>query len=306
MNLSIACIVPTLNGLNDLIRLVDSIARQKLNLDLVIVDSGSSDGTLNYLIDNKIEHIIISSSNFNHGGTRQMMIDLYPNYDVYVFLTQDAYLEDDLAIRNLVQPFFDSSIGAVCGRQLPHLNANLFAEHARTFNYPGKSSVKRLSSVDEYGLKTVFLSNSFAAYRNQALLDVGGFPLDVIFAEDMYIAAKMIKAGWGIAYSADAKCRHSHNYSINEEFRRYFDMGVFHAREPWIKAEFGGVSGEGLRYLKSEISFIGIHKYYLWPLSLIRNVIKLIAFKLGSNEKYLPLLIKRQIGSFRGYWSRSC
>ena len=115
-----------------------------------------------------------------------------------------------------------------------------------------------MADAAELGIKAAFMSNSFAAYRREALMAVGGFPKHVIFAEDMYVAAKMLMAGWKVVYEGSACCRHSHNYTIIEEFRRYFDMGVFHAREPWIRENFGGAGGEGLRYVKSELKYLGL------------------------------------------------
>ena len=44
---------------------------------------------------------------------------------------------------------------------------------------------------------------------------------------------------------------HSHNYTFFEEFKRYFDVGVFHEKESWILEEFGQASGEGANYVKS-------------------------------------------------------
>ncbi|BCH79609.1 hypothetical protein SEL3844_17250 [Salmonella enterica subsp. enterica serovar 4,[5],12:i:-] len=57
------------------------------------------------------------------------------------------------------------------------------------------------------------------------------------------MAAKMIQAGYKVAYCAEAVVRHSHNYTPREEFQRYFDTGVFHACSPWIQRDFGGAGG---------------------------------------------------------------
>ncbi len=38
-----------------------------------------------------------------------------------------------------------------------------------------------------------------------------------------------------------------------QEMKRYFDMGVFHASEPWIRQELGGAEGEGLKFVVSEV-----------------------------------------------------
>ncbi|MOA00026.1 hypothetical protein D3C78_1193700 [compost metagenome] len=246
--------------------------------------------------------VTIPGSQFNHGGTRQMMVSQNPGYDIYVFLTQDAYLEDVDAIAHLVAPFESERVAAVCGRQLPHLDASPFAEHARLFNYPATSVVKSFEDAPALGIKTAFMSNSFAAYRGKALLEVGGFPEHVIFAEDMYVAAKMLLKGWKVAYAGEARCRHSHNYTLQEEFHRYFDMGVFHAREPWIRERFGGAGGEGARYVKSELQFLGFSRLHLWPGAILRNACKLFAYKLGQKEGSMSVGLKKKMGMYKRYW----
>ena len=149
------------------------------------------------------------------------------------------------------------------------------------------------------------MSNSFAAYRRTALRKVGGFPSNIILSEDMYVAAKMLLDGWKIVYSGDAQCYHSHNYTIIEEARRYFDIGVFHARESWIRKTFGGAGGEGLRFVISELQFLGGRRWFLWPSSLLRNAVKLFAYKLGQKERHLPLALKKHLGMNKGFWLAS-
>ena len=245
---------------------------------------------------------VIPNYEFNHGGTRQRMASDNPDYDIYIYMTQDAYLDEPYAIERMAAAFQDCKVGAVCGRQLPHLNATLLSKHARYFNYPESVQVKSFDDKKLFGIKTAFMSNSFSGYRGKALREVGGFPENVILSEDMYVTAKMLLAGWKIAYAGDAICRHSHNYTLMEEFHRYFDIGVFHAREPWIREQFGGAGGEGLRYAKSELAFLGLSRCYLWPAAILRNVIKLLAYKLGQQERYLPNHLKKKLGMYKGYW----
>lgn len=298
----IACIIPTYNGKVELARLLNSLQTQTAQFDTLIVDSSSKDGTQE-LASARVGNVtVIPSVEFNHGGTRQRMVDQNPSYDVYVFLTQDACLADADAITQIVAPFADPKVGAVCGRQLPHVDATPLAQHARFFNYPEGIQVKTLADVPTLGIKSAFMSNSFAAYRGDALKAVGGFPLHVIFAEDMYATAKMLLAGWKVAYAGNAQCRHSHNYTIIEEFERYFDMGVFHAREPWIRQHFGGAGGEGLRYVRSELRFLGLRRFSLWPSAILRNAVKLLGYKLGQQEVRLPIGLKRKLGMYKRYW----
>ena len=276
--IKVVCIIPTCNGQQELISLLGSLQSQTTAFDLFIVDSGSQDGTAEVARSHCSNVLSILSREFNHGGTRQLMVERNPEYDIYVFLTQDAYLEDPHALEKIVAPFADLKVGAVCGRQLPHLDATPLASHARAFNYPAASQVKTMADAAELGVKTAFISNSFAAYRREALMEIGGFPKHVIFAEDMYVAAKMLLAGWKVAYEGSAECRHSHNYTIAEEFRRYFDMGVFHTREPWIRQSFGGAGGEGMRYVISELKYLGFKRVHLWPGALVRNAVKLLGY----------------------------
>lgn len=304
----VACVVPTYNGKDDLERLLDSLRIQTVSFDLLLVDSSSTDGTKELAQARKeageiTQLVVISGAEFNHGGTRQMMVNEFSDYDIYVFLTQDAVLEDRKALANILQPFEDPQVGAVCGRQRPHHDANLLAQHARLFNYPEIAQIKTRADIPTLGIKAAFMSNSFSAYRGDALLAVGGFPNHVVLSEDMFVSAKMLLSDFKLVYAGAAVCRHSHNYSLQEEFRRYFDIGVFHAREPWIRQEFGGAGGEGVKYVKSELRFLGFKHLYLWPAAIVRNTLKLLAYKLGQREACLPVGLKKKIGMYKGYWS---
>lgn len=299
----VACIVPTYNGRVDLERLLASLADQTLDHDLVIVDSSSTDGTAEVARKHASLFFSVATRDFNHGGTRQMVVDQLPDRDIVIFLTQDAELAAPDALERLVANFDDPEIGAVCARQLPHTDASPFARHARAFSYPSESRVVDKASASRFGLKSAFMSNSFAAYRRAALAAVGGFPRDVIFAEDMYVAASMILAGWKVAYDGDAICRHSHNYTVTEEFRRYFDMGVFHARQRWIRDSLGGAGSEGRAYVASELRFLGVGRLGLWPVSLWRSLAKLIGYKAGQAEAIMPRALKRRLSMHRGFWN---
>ena len=301
-SMRVCVVIPTYNGVKHLPKLLESLRCQDLSFDLRVVDSGSNDGSFELLKAAGVDVVSIEAVEFNHGGTRQLMVNGCSGYEVCVFLTQDAFLADSHSLSRIIEPFFDARVGAVCGRQLPHLDATPFAEHARLFNYPDVCEVRSISDVPRLGIKSAFMSNSFAAYRRSALMDVGGFPTHVVFAEDMFAAAKMLIAGWKIAYSGDARCHHSHNYSFIEEFERYFDMGVFHSRENWIRVRFGGAGGEGIRFIISEIKFLGFSRIHIWHSAFFRNAFKLLGFQLGKRERLLPIWLKKRFGMYKRYW----
>ena len=121
-------------------------------------------------------------------------------------------------------------------------------------------------------------------------------------AEALY-AAKLLLAGGSLTYCAQAPVFHSHDYRWIEEFRRYFDTGVLHAREPWIRKEFGGLGGEGWRFLRSELRYMLANDPLLLPSAFVRTALKLAGFKLGLQERRLTVGLKRRLSMFKPYWN---
>jgi rhamnosyltransferase len=218
-------------------------------------------------------------------------------------MTQDAILADVNSLCHILEPFNDDLVAAVCGRQLPKKHAAPIESHARLYNYPSQSCLRSIHDAEKIGLKTAFISNSFAAYRVQSLLEVGGFPENVIFGEDMFVAAKLLQAGYKIAYAADACVYHSHTYTVWQEFRRYFDMGVFHSREPWIRDALGNAEGAGLKFVVSEIDYLIRHSFWRIPEALLRTVLRYLGFRIGLEEQRLPSGIKRRFAMNKIYFT---
>ncbi len=301
----IALIIPTLNGGRTFYDLMISLKDQTIEpQSKLIIDSMSTDETPRIANSFGFNVISIKPEEFNHGATRQMGVELNPNADIIIFLTQDAILFDSFALENLIASFKEDGIGGAYGRQIPHKNASLIGEHARSFNYSSLSKVKSITDIEQIGIKTAFISNTFGAYRRKALIECGGFPSSTIFGEDTYIAAKMILSGWKIAYCAEAKVYHSHDYTFFQEFKRYFDIGVFHARESWIRENFGGAEGEGLRFIKSEMKYLLKSNFLLIPSAIYRSFLKFIAFRLGIIEKKLPRWLKVYLSMNLRFWDK--
>ena len=229
--------VPTCNAGNQWQEWITAYQSQSLKADKVIViDSSSSDSTVKLAEEAGFSVYSIPQSVFNHGRTRNQAVEFAKSFaDVVVFMTQDAILASPDSLANLLSPFVDSKVAAVCGRQLPHHNATMLATHARYFNYPPESKVKSQVDIPTLGIKAAFMSNSFAAYRLSVFEELGGFPDNTILAEDMYLTAKMILSGYKVAYCAEATVFHSHNYTLKQEFQRYFDTGVFQQEQQWIQ-----------------------------------------------------------------------
>lgn len=301
--MKVALIVPTLNAGHIWKEWLDALSQQTVRGDIeLVIDSDSTDDTVRLSEAAGIVSHRIRRKDFNHGATRQLGVRLAPDADLLVFLTQDAILAYPNAIERIVDCFKDTQVGAAYGRQLPRKAAKPIEAHARLFNYPGHSQVKSFEDRKIFGIKTAFISNSFAAYRRSALEEVGGFPAHVILSEDTYVAAKILMKGWKVAYCADAQVFHSHDYTLLQEFRRYFDVGVFHAREPWIQAEFGSAGGEGMRYVTSELKYLVKANFLLIPSALTRTGFKLLGYRLGKLERTMPNALKRLLSMHDNYW----
>ncbi|MEN8226493.1 MAG: glycosyltransferase family 2 protein [Bacteroidota bacterium] len=303
--LKFGLIVPTLNAGSEWLGWLDAFNGQTCKPDkMVVIDSSSTDKTRSFSKDNGFTVELIGRDEFNHGGTRQYGLSFLGNVDVVVFLTQDANLSSVDSLCQILEPFHDSRVGAVCGRQLPRRHATPVEAHARLYNYSSEAFSRSIKDINKFGLKTAFISNSFAAYRISALNKVGGFPEDVIFGEDMYVATKLLMVGYEIAYAADACVYHSHDYSLWQEMKRYFDMGVFHAREPWIRQELGGAEGEGVKFVVSELKYLLKHAFWQIPEALLRTLLRYTGFRLGLMEKRLPLSLKRVLAMNKGAFKR--
>lgn len=298
----VALIIPTRNAEAWLDLLVPALQLQSKQPDeWLVVDSESNDQTVMRLEAAGACVRVISANDFNHGGTRRWASEQV-QADILIYMTQDAIPHPD-CFEKLCSAFQNSKAAIAYARQLPRSNAGVLEKHARLFNYPDVGRIKTINDKFELGIKTCFSSDSCAAYRVEALESVGGFPQDVIGSEDAFVAAKLLLKDWSVHYVADALVQHSHDYSFMEEFRRYFDIGVFYGREKWIAEAFGHVGGEGLRFVKSEIrALLQAGQWYRILEVLIRSGLKLFGYKLGQQEVYIPIKIKKRISMFSKYW----
>ena len=164
--MKVSVIIPTYNAEPYLAILLDTLQKQTLSFELIIIDSSSSDKTIQ-IAKKYTEHIVtIPKNQFDHGGTRTKAAKLASG-ELLIFLTQDAVPYDNYTLENIIKSFHNSQVAAAYGRQIPYEQTNLFGKHLRAFNYPSTSHIRTLADKTEYGIKTAFLSDSFAAYRKR-------------------------------------------------------------------------------------------------------------------------------------------
>lgn len=244
----------------------------------------------------------LKKSEFDHGGTRAWAAEL-SDAEIMVFMTQDAVPADRNLIENLVKALEkEKMIAAAYARQLPNEMCSFAERYTRSFNYPEKSYVRTQRDLSLYGIKTFFCSNVCAAYKKEIYQELGGFVRKTIFNEDMIYAGKLIQMGYGIAYAADAKVIHSHNYSCMQQFHRNFDLGVSQAEHPEI---FAGVpsEGEGIKLVKKTINYL-IQKRKIWliPGVILQSGCKYAGYLSGKNYRKLPRKMILWCTMNREYW----
>ena len=279
----VAIVIPTCNAGREFAILLAEIVQQSLPIACkLVIDSSSTDGTADVAKKYGWQVRSIPRVEFSHGGTRQMAVELMSeDIEIVVFLTQDVRLPDRYSLEKLVGSFEDLQVVAAYGRQLPHEGASIYAAADREFNYPAVSRIKSMADSRELGIKTTFLSDSFAAYRVQDLRKAGGFP-KINICEDMYVAGKLLLAGKRIAYVAEAIARHSHEPKLKDMWCRYREMGRFQKENPWIGESFGRAGGEGRKLVRYQLGRVYQEKGIAGVLKILAfDIVKFTAYKLG-------------------------
>ena len=283
MKTPVTIVIPTYNAGEKFRTCAEMIAKQTANIkQVLIIDSESEDTTVEICKDFGFTVEVINKKDFGHGKTRQYALEK-TSTEIVVFMTQDALLVDEKSIESLVDCLNSKQdIATIYGRQLPYPNAGIIGSFARLNNYPECSFVNTFEDKRNKGIKTAFLSDSFAAYKKSMLLNIGGFPVHINFGEDMYVAAKFLMKGYRTAYCAKSRVYHSHDCNLVEEFKRCIEIGKFHKQERWLLETFGKAEGEGLKYVVNEAKYLlKSGKWYYFPVAFMHNVVKFLGYKIG-------------------------
>lgn len=298
---SVGIVIPTRNAERNIRRCLAPLVASSLHDRILVVDSSSTDSTVEIASDMVVDVKIISGHSFNHGATREMARKTL-NTDIVVFLTQDAYPQDGLFMEKLVAPILKGDAAAAYGRQIPHLGAKILEAFPREFNYGDKPQLRGIEDVATYGVYTFFCSNCCAAYRNQALDQIGGFK-PTLTNEDYFAVAELLLAGHKVAYVPDAVLRHSHRYTLVEEFQRYFDTGYVRAERPWVQDLVGAAESRGKDYFLALSMKLLREAPYLIPYAFFQTFMKWLGYRAGFHGHKLPQAVKRALSSQKYYWS---
>src|SRR3954464_13644012 len=267
--------VPVLNGARYLDEVLTAVRSQRLaageEVELLIVDSGSTDGSQAIARRHGAVLHEIDTAAFSHGGTRNRMMSLAAG-DHVAFITQDATPAHEGWLAALLEGFAQGDdVAAVFGPHVPRPDAShmIKAEMERHFAVWGDGG----REIDVHRLDRS--PAGLAAYRRfpgrwTFFSDVNGCVArwaweqvpyrDVPYAEDQLLGRELIEAGFAKVFHPGARVVHSHDYPPVSFFRRYFDelrslREVLGFRQPWGPKrtlwDVRGLVGHDRRWLRA-------------------------------------------------------
>jgi rhamnosyltransferase len=302
----ISVVIPVKDGGTDLVRCLEAIERQRTDdeVEVVVVDSGSRDGSAERAHRLGARVHSIAPGEFHHGRTRNLGAELARG-DVLVFTSQDAYAAGDHWLAALVSPLrSDDTVAGVYGRQLPHEAARPPERYFLDFLYGPGARVQRWSGPEEPSFEATLFSNVNGAMP-RAVWSEFPFADDLIMSEDQEWSRRVLLAGRELVYEPRAAVFHSHAYTVASAFRRFFDSGVSAERS---YASGGAAPGSALRsaaarYAKGEVAWLWRTGQRRWiPYTAAYELAKFTGLQFGRRHHRLPVSLKRRLSGLPAYW----
>jgi rhamnosyltransferase len=227
----VSVVIPTFDagpGFRELLRMLDA-QEGDFERELVVVDSGSTDGTAELAARHGAVLHSVPKARFDHGATRDLGISL--SSGEYVALTvQDAVPLDERWLVTMVENLRrDGRIAAVYGRHVPRPDAGVLTR-ALVGNLAVADSERREQEIQD---KAQYASLPPAQRRRVAAFDNVSsclrrsvweeFPFGKAdFAEDLRWGKKVVEAGYTIVYEPRSVVVHSHERGALYDLRRHY------------------------------------------------------------------------------------
>ena len=285
------------NGFSDIL---SSISKQKFkNFEVIIIDSGSKDRTLEIAGKFPVRIYQIKPEEFGHGKTRNLGAKLARGKFV-VYLTQDAIPANNLWLGSFLKNFKDKRVAGAFSRQIPRKNASLLEGFFCDYHYPKKKIIRSNESRNLF-LDKIFFSNVSSCIRKNILRKFK-FNEGLIMSEDQQWARDVFKAGYNTIYEPSSIVYHSHNYRLKTVFQRYFDSAF--SLKIITKGRNQDFASYARKYMLKEFLFIFRKSPPLIPYLMAYNTAKILGSFFGLNEQWLPLFLKKEFSLHKNYWNK--
>lgn len=186
--------------------------------EVIAVDSGSTDGTIEVLKRYPVRIYQIRPEEFNFGLTRDYGFSLAKG-EILISLSQDAVPVGPDWLNNMLSPFKDESVAVVQGMDILPINQNLFYwERIRKF-YFTRESRNWIKSHHGIGLSFTSCAISRKVWEENPLGRIE-------MSEDKVFQKRISDKGHKIISKRDAMDYHSHLYNIVNLARRCENEGL--------------------------------------------------------------------------------
>lgn len=251
--------------------------------------------------ENGWEWIGIEEGQFDHGATRNLGYENLSDDDIVVYITQDIVPMNANWLSELISPIITEKAVISYSRQYTDESASYSDKLSKRLNFSDVSILRTWDDVNHLGLKTFYCSNASLAVNVGWIRKAGGFPEKNIVSEDWIICKRILEHGGILAYSANSKIYHFHNFSYIEKFRRYYDLGIsIH------KSDLNSYSQNNNQYLGAILSEM---IYLLRRLMLAELLdifvdfsLRLIAGRVARYTEFYGKRINRLLSYQRQYW----
>jgi rhamnosyltransferase len=304
--------IPVRDGGSLLRGVLAALDRQSVEHELLVCDSGSSDGSAALARSHGAHVLEISPQRFTHGGARNLLMREAQG-DYVALLTQDSEPADELWLERLLAGFtLGPDVAIVYGPYRPRQSASFAVrlELERWFSSlsaGGEPRVERLEQRErslparELVGRRGFFSDANACLARSAWEAV---PFrEIAYAEDRALALDMLRAGYAKAFVPDAGVLHSHDYSAAQQLRRSFDewrglLEVYGWREPagarQLMRRARGELSAARRALACEE--VGAGRRWLTLAAVSRHhVARRAGALLGSRADLIPSFARREL-----------
>ena len=220
MKIDVSIIIPVKNGIEGAIdKCLEGIFSQQTgyNFEVIVIDSGSSDGTLNLLksYGNKIRLIEIKPDEFRHGRTRNLGAS-YASGEFLIFINQDAWPYNSKWLNPLIEDLKEVKDSAgVFSRHFPKPNAYLNDAISIIRGMPSKKIIKRKQI--NLSAKDFFFSTVSAAIKREVFLKYP-FNENILICEDLEWAKRVLADGYSIIYEPESIVFHSHTSDFKSSY----------------------------------------------------------------------------------------
>src|SRR3954452_1190972 len=186
-------------------RVIDALSKQVTEwpFEVVILDSGSKDGTDKYPEAGGVRVVPYKPAKFRFGTARDTLFENCRG-EVIVTMSQDVIPGDERWLTNMVGPILDGAVDATVGEQRPAPG-----EYAFYWDYHGSWMRSVAIAFDQkYGKIAISGSNCAMRRSGWEKLKFG----DVEAIEDRVMQVKLFKGGHGMTQVKDAVSLHGHDY----------------------------------------------------------------------------------------------